>query len=168
MADTVFILGAGASAHAGVPVMAKFLDHVRLLGKQTKGPPWQESFDHVINALADLQRVHSKAVDLNNLESIFTMIELATLIDRLPGESQNFISDIANALRAVIVHTIECLMRNGSVDGVTTATEPYGRFARILQKLHKPKQPGQIGQTVGRSVVRNALPPTGMSKDDAA
>jgi len=149
MADIVFILGAGASAHAGVPVMAKFLDRVRRIGERALAPPWRGYFDHVTEALSDLQRVHSKAVvDLNNLEAIFTTIELASLINKLPGQSQDFIPDIANALRAVIVHTIESDMRLGAVDGQNTATPVYGRFVRILKKLHQPRPLGQIAQTV--------------------
>jgi hypothetical protein len=117
--------------------------------RRTAVPPWRGYFDHVTEALADLQRVPSKAVvDLNNLEATFTTIELASLINKLPGQSQDFIPDIANALRAVIVHTIESDMRLGAVDGQNTATQVYGRFARFLKKLHQPKPPGQIAQTI--------------------
>jgi hypothetical protein len=72
MSEFVFILGAGASAHAKVPVMAKFLDRARELYSPNMGPPWMEHFERVLNILCALQSVHSKAeLDLNNLEAVF-------------------------------------------------------------------------------------------------
>ena len=67
MSEFVFIFGAGASAHAKVPVMAKFLDRARELYSPNMGSPWKEHFEKVLKILSALQSVHSKAeLDLNN------------------------------------------------------------------------------------------------------
>jgi hypothetical protein len=67
MSEFVFIFGAGASAHAKVTVMAKFLDRARELYSPNMGSPWKEHFEKVLKILSALQSVHSKAeLDLNN------------------------------------------------------------------------------------------------------
>jgi hypothetical protein len=86
MSEFVFILGAGASVHAKVPVMAKFLDRARELYGPNMEPPWKEHFERVLKILSVLQSVHSKAeLDLNNLEAVFTTFELGQTIRKLPG-----------------------------------------------------------------------------------
>jgi hypothetical protein len=138
MSEFVFILGAGASAHAKVPVMAKFLDRARELYSPNMDPRWKEHFERVLSILSALQNVHSKAeLDLNNLEAVFTAFELGQTIRKLPGVGDDMDFEAAvNSLKALIVNTIEqsmlfpldeerCLV--GSID--------YANFASFVLAL---------------------------------
>jgi hypothetical protein len=86
MSDVVFILGAGASKQCGAPLMADFLDVAQSLARigETKGKT--QHFEHVFRAIGSLQSVHSKAqLDLTNIESIFTALEISNVLRKLPG-----------------------------------------------------------------------------------
>jgi hypothetical protein len=108
MSEFVFILGAGASAHAKVPVMAKFLDRARELDGLNMESPWKEHFGRVMKILSALQIVHSKAeLDLNNLEAVFTTFELGQTIKKLPGVEDLDFDAAVNSLKTLILHTIE-------------------------------------------------------------
>ena len=77
MSKYVFVLGAGASVHAGVPTMAGFLDRARDSYESDTGVQWREDFDRIFKILAELQSVHSKAeLDLSNIEVVFSTFEL--------------------------------------------------------------------------------------------
>ncbi len=76
MADTVFILGAGASKEAGAPLMGEFLDVAHNLWK-TEGST-MPAFETVFRGISRLQQVHSKAkLDIQNVESVFAAFEMA-------------------------------------------------------------------------------------------
>ena len=108
MREFVFILGAGASAHAKVPLMATFLDRARELHSRNMDPLWRDHFDKVLTILSALQMVHSKAdIDLNNIEAVFTTFELGQTIRKLPGVDEANIEAAINSLKALIVHTID-------------------------------------------------------------
>jgi len=92
MAETVFILGAGASKEAGAPLMREFLDVAEDLLWANEVHPYGEDFERVFNAISDLQRVYSKAnLDIINIENVFAAFEMGQLIKKLPGRScKNF------------------------------------------------------------------------------
>jgi hypothetical protein len=62
MANNVFILGAGASATAGVPLMRDFLDRAHDLWQANKVGSAKQHFDLVFDAVSVLPQVHSKAM----------------------------------------------------------------------------------------------------------
>ena len=65
---TVFILGAGASQRAGVPMMAEFLDRAE---RVFRGQMHEASRD-VFAAITELQGVYAKSyLDLDNIEAVF-------------------------------------------------------------------------------------------------
>ena len=67
---TVFILGAGASADAHVPMMKDFLEKAMLL-EPSHGPA-AAAFKLVRKARSQLQLAQSKArLDIRNVESVF-------------------------------------------------------------------------------------------------
>ena len=109
MADYVIILGAGASAPYGIPVMRSFLDKARELYSSGRISPKHEgAFGSVFEAIANLQRVHSKiTLDITNLESVFTTFETAIALNTFPGLSHSQINQLPDDLRQVIVSTIE-------------------------------------------------------------
>jgi len=107
MSRTVFILGAGASAEAGAPLMANFLDVANDLRPSVKEEPFTQGFDLVFKARAELQRVHSKAVlDLDNIESVFAAFEMAELIGGLGNLREDEIKGLDPAIRRLIVRTL--------------------------------------------------------------
>ena len=70
MAKTVFILGAGASADAGAPLMATFLDRAREEWRD-EGTQDAPAFAAVFDGISHLRLVHSKSkMDFTNIESV--------------------------------------------------------------------------------------------------
>lgn len=85
MRNVVFILGAGASKQCGAPLMNDFLETAFHLWKTNKVQEKQEHFERVFRAISALQIVHSKSqIDLDNIESIFTALEMANVLGKLP------------------------------------------------------------------------------------
>lgn len=150
MSEFVFILGAGASAHAGVPVMAKFLDRARELYTPSMGHPWKEHFERVLDILSELQSVHSKAeLDLNNLEAVFTTFELGQTIQKLPGVDDLDFEAAVNSLKALIVHTIEQSMKFPLNESrYLCASEDYSEFASFIFELKRKDPTRSKGVTV--------------------
>lgn len=108
MAKNVIILGAGASAAYGAPVMRTFLDSAEDLLASGGAVEHEESFRRVFQAVARLQVVHSKSeLDLINLESVFTTLELAKTLGRFPGLSPVDIDQLIGDLKWVIVSTLQ-------------------------------------------------------------
>jgi hypothetical protein len=145
MSKYVFVLGAGASAHAGVPTMAGFLDRARDSYESDTGVQWREDFDRVFKILAELQSVHSKAdLDLSNIEVVFSTFELGSMIQKLPGvEDRNFEGAI-HSLKMVIMRTIEHTMRLPLSDaGELKASPDYENFAILLKRLKERLQHGR-------------------------
>jgi hypothetical protein len=69
MSEIVLILGAGASKHAGGPLMSDFLAKARAFHKNNQGYQYRDDFARVFAAIGKLQQVHSKSdLDLGNLE----------------------------------------------------------------------------------------------------
>src|SRR4051794_16623408 len=113
MSKTVFIIGAGASAKAGVPLMNGFLDtaeHILTSGK-VEGPD-REHFDAVFKGLHSLQGVFAKSqLDTYNLEAVFIAFEMAGLVEKLDGFTSDAVKMLSTSMRRVIVKTIEKTMR---------------------------------------------------------
>src|SRR6202162_6737619 len=140
MSEFVFILGAGASVHAKVPVMAKFLDRARELYGANMDLPWKGHFEKVLKILSALQSVHSKAeLDLNNIEAVFTTFELGQTIRKLPGVDDLDFEAAVNSLKALIVHTIEQSMQFPLHDGYLSPSEDYAQFASLIDEMNKKR-----------------------------
>ena len=110
MAENVFILGAGASAHAGVPVMADFFGVAYDL--YDEGMLEQEDekyFKKVIDAKSSLEKILAKVdIDLNNIETMFSLVEMGRLISKFPGcNNINEIEELNTSFKKFIIRTIE-------------------------------------------------------------
>jgi hypothetical protein len=107
MSDIVFVLGAGASAHTGAPIMKEFFNVVcDLYDDELISAEDKEAFKLIIDAKADLERILAKvAFDLNNLETLFSLIEMGKLINIFPGNIP--VDKLHGAIQRVIVRTIE-------------------------------------------------------------
>lgn len=144
MSNVVFILGAGASKKAGAPLMADFLDVASDLLRSNAVQEKRAEFERVFAAIGALQSVHSKAqLDLNNIESIFTVLELGKIIQRIPSLASEAIPQTISALKELIVKTLEVKMMfptNGRNVGVP---RPYEAFATLLRHLRNDAHPNQ-------------------------
>ena len=139
---TVFILGAGASKQAGVPLMREFLDVARDLRRVGRVGVHAADFERVFQALSDLQVVQSKArFDLVNIETIFSAFEFARVIQSFCGYNNDQIAALANAAKNVIAHTIEETLRFPLGADGPIAPRPYAKFANLVKALTKSASP---------------------------
>lgn len=142
MSKVVFILGAGASRQCGAPLMHDFLDKASdLLLRGSVGEKC-DAFKQVFKTIGDLQAVHSKSqLDLNNIESIFTVLELAKVIKKLPSNDIGDIPKIIAALKTLIVTTLEETIEFPTEGNRPDAPEPYANFADLLKYLTNEARP---------------------------
>ncbi|MFN7929917.1 MAG: hypothetical protein U0Y68_18615 [Blastocatellia bacterium] len=143
MSNIVFILGAGASKQCGAPLMTNFLDVAAELLRTNKVQEKRAEFEQVFKTIGELQVVHSKAqLDLNNIESIFTVLELGRIIQRIPGLKPEEITLTIAALKDLIVKTLEVTMlfpvrERQYID----VPKPYDTFAELLLHLKQKSSP---------------------------
>jgi len=142
MSDTVFILGAGASAEAGAPLMANFLDVASdLRNGHYLSEAESEDFELVFRARSLLQQAHSKAqLDIHNLESVFAAFEMAQLTGSLGDLEDHDLAGLSQAMQRVIGTTLDRSIRystsstsGGEIDA--RAPFPYEDFVKLLQRF---------------------------------
>ena len=140
MAKHVIILGAGASAQYGAPVMKNFLDEARKLIGTDKILKHADSFTRVFKAISRLQVAQSKAeFDLINLESIFTAFELAKTLNKFPGLDEGGIGQLVEDLKWVIVDTLQAKLLfpvNGATIEAHEGTREFIAAIRGRQQLY--------------------------------
>jgi hypothetical protein len=136
MASNVFILGAGASAAAGIPTMDKFLDRARDLMEGNQVGRAKAAFDLVFGAIDVLPQAHSKAtLDIDNVESVFSALEMARIIGVFGDYSAEQIAQLDEAMRSVIATTIEKSMVIPISGKRTMPPEPYYDFALLIHRI---------------------------------
>jgi hypothetical protein len=142
MARTVFIFGAGASAHLGVPLMKDIIDAADDLRQRQDVD--QESFRLFFDLIQNrLPQLHAKSVvDLSNIESVFSLVEMGRLVGRLPGTAEEDVPAMAKAIRRVLAQTVEetCLF---SVDG--GEWRPSAPYLSIAQQVESARHAGTDG-----------------------
>jgi len=142
MSRVVFILGAGASKQAGAPLMNDFLEVASNLLRLGEIKDKEEAFNRVFRAISGLQKVHSKAhLDLYNIESIFTALELGRVIQRVPGLETFEIPLAIASLKELIVRTLERTVFFPVSGNRLRAPAPYDSFAQLLEKLTNQAHP---------------------------
>jgi hypothetical protein len=112
MAKTVFVLGAGASKEAGAPLMRGFFDTASNVRRgQDHDDQTATAFQLVDQGRRALTAVHSKAsFDIRNIESVFGAFQMAKLFHRLPDLTAEEVERLPEAIRRVIVRTLEWSM----------------------------------------------------------
>ena len=139
---TVFILGAGASVSAGVPVMNDFWDTARKRWKTGKLDKYERDFELVEKAQSALIGTHSRVdMDYTNLESFVTAIEMAGILQKLPGFDAIEIEDLKKSIKRVIVATIEEELRFGEHEKQVIPPDGYDDFAVLLSQLNNNANP---------------------------
>jgi hypothetical protein len=117
MSEVVFILGAGASAHTGAPLMAGFLDVARDLYAIGRVSTAKEHFERVFKAVSILMALNAKSkLDIVNVEEVFGAFEMAKLLD-IPIKDEPA-AKLIESLRIVIAKTLEQSARFEVKDGV--------------------------------------------------
>lgn len=144
MAEVVFILGAGASVHAGVPVMNKFFDEACNLYEEGRLSNEDMSFfSLVIEATKPLETILLRLnIDLDNIEHIFSLIEMGRLINRFPNLDGDKIAELHEAIHRFIIRTIE-LKSNFTYrrDKGCCAPEAYDLLAQNILLLKEKRGP---------------------------
>lgn len=133
---TVFVLGAGASVDSGCPLMTGFLDRAYHLRRYTQRDIERHSFELVFDAINQLQSVFAKSkIELLNIESVFAAFEMAQLFGRLGTLDTRQLGNLTDAIRFLIVDTLEWSMRFRRVGSNVRAPESYDIFAGKIQEL---------------------------------
>lgn len=149
MSNIVFILGAGCSKLAGVPLMKEFIDTASNLHSTGKVQNKGEHFERVFKAIGSLQAVHSKAqLDLYNIESIFNALEIANTIKKLPGYEADDIPGVIDSLKEVIVSTLENTLEFSYVNSNIVTPIPYDRFIESLNYITGVATPNRTASVV--------------------
>lgn len=124
--------------------MSDFLDVASNLLRANKVQEKRNEFERVFKAIGALQAVHSKAqLDLNNIESIFTVLELGRIIQRVPGLSAEEIPQAIAALKELIVKTLEVTIEFPTGGYHSGVPKPYGAFADLIAYLYNGTFPRQ-------------------------
>src|SRR3990170_7556233 len=117
----VFVLGAGASAHCGTPLMGNFLEVAEDLWRRGEVKEAEKHFEKVFDAIGYLQGIHSKAkLNTYNIETIYAAFEMGKLLGSLPGSEEMslmegeegkppnvIIDDLIFSIKKVIAYTLE-------------------------------------------------------------
>lgn len=138
MADDVFILGAGASADSGAPLMSNFLDTAEDLYIRGAFGKDGEAIKQIFDLIAHLDRVYAKShLDLLNIEALFGAVEMGRLIGRIGEYDRGQVDALRHSMVTLIVRTLEESVRL-PIDPKTDRVLPprsYQRFVRVLERL---------------------------------
>jgi hypothetical protein len=108
MANTVYIFGAGASRSMGAPLLKDFIDRaddLRQRSRDVSAPDFRLIFE-VLNKRLPI--LHAKSnQDIQNIETVFNLIEMGQLLERFPGTEPSDIPDLSRAIRTVLAETVE-------------------------------------------------------------
>jgi hypothetical protein len=130
--------------------MSNFLDVANNLLWSNKVGDKRAEFERVFAAVGALQAVHSKAqLDLNNIESIFTVLELGRIIQKVPNLSREDIPLAISALKDLIVKTLEITIKFPTdANQRIGIPKPYDKFADLLKHLYKDAFPTQTAAVI--------------------
>ena len=122
--------------------MAEFLDVANGLLKSGRAQEKEAAFKTVFSVVGGLQAVHSKAqLDLTNIESVFTALELGKIIQTVPGLKPGEITGAIDALKTLIVRTLEVSIGFPTRGTTIGAPKPYDDFAKLLGYLREKARP---------------------------
>jgi hypothetical protein len=136
LSNTVFILGAGASAEGGAPLMGNFLEVAQNLMRSGAVSDSAEHFNLVQKGRALLLRTHSRAdcIDVHNLEAVFSAFEMARMIHSLGDMTVPELEQLPNAYRAVIGRVLDRTLEFRSNGSRLIPPSPYKQFVDVIRK----------------------------------
>ncbi len=147
MSKIVFVLGAGASAHCGTPLMGNFLEVAEGLWRRGEVKEASEHFEKVFDAIGYLQGIHSKAkLDTYNIETVYAAFEMGKLLDSLPGieemslmkgrDRSTLMEELISSIKKVIGYTLERTTKlPNDNEQKPTSNIAYFEFADIIKRL---------------------------------
>ena len=116
--------------------MGDFLDIAADLMWSGEAAEKRGDFEKVFAAIGGMQAVHSKAqLDLTNIESIFTALELGRVIQKVPGLQLDQVPAVIASLKELIVKTLEVRIPFPVKNQQINAPSPYEAFADLLRYL---------------------------------
>lgn len=145
MSEIVFVLGAGASAHCGTPLMDKFLEVAQDLLRMGEVDEVREDFGSVFDAVGNLHAIQSKAkINTYNIEDVYAAFEMGKLLGRLPGiEEESKLEKLTSSIKKVIGYTLQQTTKL-PCSGEINAPESYNEFTDILHGLFVRKRSHSI------------------------
>ncbi len=138
MSEIVFVLGAGASAHCGTPLMGDFLEVAQDLLRMGEVGEVREDFESVFAAVGNLHAIQSKAqINTYDIEDVYAAFEMGKLLGRLPGiEEADKLEGLTSSIRKVIGYTLEKTTKVPA-DSRINPFQSYWAFTLILGSLIK-------------------------------
>jgi hypothetical protein len=116
--------------------MANFIERGRDLLAINAVNDRRAEFELAFETISYLQRVHSKArLDHNNIETVFSAVDLARTLKTLPGIAPEKIDAASNALIWLIVRTLEQTVSFSTEGGTVQGTSDYSRLATLIAEL---------------------------------
>jgi len=147
MSRTVFILGAGASAEAGVPLMKNSLDVAEDLRRnEIDDPDIGRAFDTVFKGISALRGVPATThLDLNNLETVFAAFEMGKLLKRLANLNDEELQGLPADMRTLILETVlrTTVLPRELREQRLAHESAYANFVTILRKLNEHRHLGE-------------------------
>ena len=140
MAKTVFILGAGASVQAGVPLMKGFLNKTKEIVGKSDDEDLKADLILVNRARTKLEAAVARvSSNLGNLEELLGLFEMGDIVGAMPGMSDEERPKLVPALTRLITATIEgSLVYRRAGDGITLPPHPtHAAFAMLVQSLRE-------------------------------
>jgi hypothetical protein len=143
MAKIVFILGAGASDHAEVPLMKNFYDKAINLIEENKIDQEDKKYFEMIRDFYQekIRQISANFdFDLKNIETIFSLIDIAKLTKKFKNFTYEQISELSTAINKFIVRTIEKTTKiHINRDANIISPHDYGVFVNeLLRELIDP------------------------------
>ena len=138
MSKIVFVLGAGASAHCGTPLMDNFLEVAQDLLGLGEVDEVKKDLEDVFEAVGNLHAIQSKAkINTYNIEDVYAAFEMGKLLDSLPGfEESSKIDELISSIKKVIGYTLEKTTKFPyDATGQMNAPPSYYEFAGIIESL---------------------------------
>ncbi|MCH8305565.1 MAG: hypothetical protein IIB94_10615 [Candidatus Marinimicrobia bacterium] len=138
MAETVFILGAGASKEAGAPLMNEFLESAIDVNKQLSDNQKKEHFKNVISNFTNLEKNSSTKSYLNieNIEIMYGALEMAELLGYFPSEAEVDISKLKTSLTVFITTTLEKTIKLSYSNGQLKPPPAYSKLVKLITKIN--------------------------------
>ena len=134
LGKTVYVLGAGASAHTGAPLLRDFLVRARLLLEGKTQLTRRDSFKRVFKWLDELRSsAYYVDVDLDNLEHVFSLADMKRQLGHDDGE--RLYSDLTHIVMETLDHCqLDFRRQHYKADRL------YSSFAGKLRDLNEERR----------------------------
>lgn len=131
---TLYVLGAGASRHAGTPLLRDFLTNARLLMQSVSSLKHKAAFESTFDWIDSMRAsAYYVEIDLDNIEHIFSLAEMMRQMNLEGG------SDLSSNLKLIIAETLDhCTLKQA--DSRLVPSDAYGIFTQHLYNMNKKRR----------------------------